>query len=161
VQFFVIPTVDGCSSPEDVLQRLDDYKRDTGTEDGDTLWLCIDRDRWDEGSLARVIQLCGQKGYGIALSNPCFELWVLLHYEDLAPGTGSTREVVEQLEVRIGVGYKKKCCRDLAITEEMVHGAVNRARGMETDDLRSLTGPRTRVYLIIDALIERDQIRFS
>ena len=45
----------------------------------------IDRDKqsWTLEEIVEVAQVCLQKGYYLAVSNPCFELWLLLHIKSL------------------------------------------------------------------------------
>ena len=62
------------SSPEYVLGQLTDE-----------LWLVIDKDRWTDKSIRIVAQRCAQDPiYHLALSNPCFELWLILHKVDVS-----------------------------------------------------------------------------
>ncbi len=160
-QFVVLPTLDDRSAPQYVMRRLDDFKAEYATEDGDTFWLCIDRDRWDEGSLSEVLQECRQKGYGIAVSNPCFELWILLHHEDLTPQTPcNARGLNERLKELLN-GYKKTCCRSFAITQEMVSSAIDRARSSGSDADFIPPAPNTHVYKIMDALAAREPISLA
>lgn len=49
IQYMVLPTVDGNSSPRAVVERLNAYKEEYATEDGDELWICIDADHWVHG----------------------------------------------------------------------------------------------------------------
>ena len=73
------------SSPEHVLKQLNDYKEQYALEADDELWLVIDKDRWTEAMLSRVATECTQDEYmHMALSNPCIELWLLLHLVDVA-----------------------------------------------------------------------------
>lgn len=71
------------SSPEHVLKQLNDYKGLYELESDDELWLVIDRDRWTDAMLSHVAKECAQDYYlHVAMSNPCFELWLLLHLVD-------------------------------------------------------------------------------
>lgn len=83
------------SSPEHVLQELDRYKEEYYVEEDDELWLVIDFDNWGDGKIARVAALCQQKNYQLAVSNPCFELWLLLHLKAL---DGYTPQELEDLQ---------------------------------------------------------------
>ena len=72
------------SSPESVHAQIADFMRQYNIEDDDELWLVIDRDRWHERMLSQVAQLCAQNPHlNFCMSNPCFELWLLLHLEDI------------------------------------------------------------------------------
>lgn len=41
---------------------------------------CQNHPRW---LLERVECVCVERGFGFYLSNPCFELWLLFHFEDI------------------------------------------------------------------------------
>ena len=72
------------SSPEYVLEQLTQYKSENPIEEDDELWLVIDKDRWTDKSIRVVAQRCAQDSiYHLALSNPCFELWLILHKVDV------------------------------------------------------------------------------
>ena len=58
------------------MERLDNFKKTVATEDHDQFWLCIDKDHWANpgqhiANLRQVLQHCKQKGYQVAISNPC------------------------------------------------------------------------------------------
>ncbi|WP_422451131.1 MULTISPECIES: RloB domain-containing protein [unclassified Endozoicomonas] len=60
----------------------------------DELCLVIDRDQqaWEEKAISEIAKACDQKQYLLALSNPAFDLWLLLHHLDvyaLAQETGT------------------------------------------------------------------------
>jgi hypothetical protein len=87
VEIEIVPKPSTDSKPQAVLNNLEDYitsKYDFDKET-DILWLVIDResvkDRKD--AIENIIPECQSKGYSIALSNPTFELWLLLHLTDI------------------------------------------------------------------------------
>ena len=41
------------------------------------MWAVFDRD--EHPSFKEAVDLCTQKGVGVARSDPCFELWLILH----------------------------------------------------------------------------------
>lgn len=67
------------SDPKACLDELSQFKKEYHLKQDDELWLVCDVDRWGDRKLAEVGQLCRQKKYLIAVSNPCFEAWLLLH----------------------------------------------------------------------------------
>ena len=89
VEIKVLPTTEGFSAPFYVLQRLDRIRREHGMFEGDELWLVIDKDRWKDAQLSQVAQLASQKRYYVADSNPCFELWLLIHHRSLESYSGN------------------------------------------------------------------------
>lgn len=81
------------SSPEHVLKQLNDYKEQYELESDDELWLVIDKDRWTDAMLSHVAKECAQDDYmHVVLSNPCFELWLLLHLVDATLLTPKERQ---------------------------------------------------------------------
>lgn len=85
VQVKVVPSASGKSSPKHVLANLDAFKAAFELEDDDELWLVIDRDRWTPQALSSVAKRCVANGYSLGLSNPCFELWLALHFPQPLP----------------------------------------------------------------------------
>lgn len=80
IQVQIIPAFDNKSSPKDVLSKLHEYALEYQFDEDDQFWLVIDKDRWDNAGLHKIINLCDDSNYRVALSNPCFELWLLLHF---------------------------------------------------------------------------------
>jgi RloB-like protein len=72
------------SSPDVVIRQLNSFVKEFRLKESDELWMIIDRDKqsWTQREIAKIARLCIQKGYGFALSNPCFEVWLLLHVAD-------------------------------------------------------------------------------
>lgn len=85
VHIEIIPTQAGKSSPRSVITRLDTFKKNYKLRKGDQLWMIIDRDQqtWELAELSEVQKLCKQKKYYLGLTNPAFELWLLLHIDDV------------------------------------------------------------------------------
>ncbi|WP_375789970.1 RloB family protein [Bradyrhizobium sp. Pha-3] len=46
----------------------------------DEVWAVFDRD--EHKYYEEALRLCEQNGIGIGRSNPCFEVWIVLHFED-------------------------------------------------------------------------------
>jgi len=68
------------SAPKHVIDLLEEYRLHYQAEN-DELWMVVDRDRQNNSKkqLEEIVEKCNTKGYNIALSNPTFELWILLH----------------------------------------------------------------------------------
>lgn len=66
----------------DVLQRLEGIEH----EEFDERWMLLDTDHYVNGphikEFRRTIKEAREKGISVALSKPCFELWLLLHHAD-------------------------------------------------------------------------------
>lgn len=74
------------SSPESVIGYVVDFQNRIRKNEPDisvhyVYWLVIDTDRWGT-NLAITVDEAYQRNYDVALSRPCFEIWLLLHYDD-------------------------------------------------------------------------------
>lgn len=49
-------------------------------DEGDIIWCVFDRDENTNAMLTKAKQTAIREGYQIAFSNPCFEVWFLLHF---------------------------------------------------------------------------------
>ncbi|MEL6632434.1 MAG: RloB family protein [Bacteroidota bacterium] len=114
----ILPSKDGKSAPKYVIEALDDFKREYRIREDDQLWIIIDRDfrSWSVKQLANAKQLCKQKGFYFGISNPCFEIWIILHFADI-----SSLSDLEKEEIRNNAkqGSRTKC--DQMILEELGH----------------------------------------
>ena len=160
------------SSPEHVLKQLNDYKRDYSLEEDDELWLVIDKDRWTEAMLSHVAAECAQNDFmHMALSNPCFELWLLLHLVDATSLTSeeqeqwmkndrSSRRTDPYLKVRLrqAMGSYNESNYDAQILIPHVEIAIERARVL--DDNPADRWPQTlgtRVCQLAESVINRNR----
>lgn len=56
------------------------YGRRTESDTDDQVWAVFDRD--DHPRYQEAVNLCQEHGVRVARSNPCFELWLILHERD-------------------------------------------------------------------------------
>ncbi len=49
-------------------------------EESDEVWAVFDRD--EHPDFDEAIKMCAAANVGVARSNPCFEVWLILHFED-------------------------------------------------------------------------------
>ena len=158
------------SSPEHVLKQLNDYKEQYALEADDDLWLVIDKDRWTEAMLSRVATECTQDEYmHMALSNPCIELWLLLHLVD---ATSLSPEEQQQWSENRRESRRSDPCLKIRLRQEMgsyhesaydaqmlithVEDAIERARALDknpADRWPQTLG--TRVYLLAESVMNR------
>ena len=159
------------SSPEHVLKQLNNYKEQYELEADDELWLVIDKDRWTEAMLSRVATECAQDDFmHMALSNPCFELWLLLHIED-APSLTPEEQMLWmenrrksknanpylKLRLRQKIGSYHESAYDALSLIAHVEDAIERARALDknpNDRWPQTLG--TRVYLLAESVMNRN-----
>ena len=70
------------SSPQHVLDRLLQFKNKQELKDDDVCWMVIDVDG-NSKTLPKIIKDAKSNGCKVALSNPCFEIWLSLHRGDI------------------------------------------------------------------------------
>lgn len=158
------------SSPEHVLKQLNDYKSQYELEADDELWLVVDRDQWEDKMLSRVATECAlEVSMHMALSNPCFELWLLLHLEDAASLTPEehtlwmenrrkSKNADPYLKVRLRqkMGTYHESSYDALTLIAHIEDAIERARALDktpTDRWPQTLG--TRVYLLAESVMNR------
>jgi len=132
---------------------MKNYLNKEGLKKTDEAWIVIDMDEWSSEQITQIYEWSKSKeNYGLAVSNPMFEFWLLLHFED---GTkiASAKECLERLkrhlpEYRKGIDIRK-------FTSEIIHNAVRRAK--QRDNPMCVDWPRaiggTTVYRLVEKLI--------
>lgn len=114
------------SSPDHVLKRIKVHLKSADLKSSDAAWIVIDKDHWTDDQLSEVHQWSIEAdNYGLALSNPNFEYWLLLHFEDGA-GLSSARDCSARLE-RYLPRYDKSLSSQ-KISKERVLDAIERAK---------------------------------
>ena len=80
------------SSPKKVLERVVKFieKDNVNIETGDKLWFVLDIDRWKYETFHYVQKECEKNGWKLALSNPCFEVWLWLHFAEISTSNSTT-----------------------------------------------------------------------
>lgn len=107
--------------PLSLVQQARDEKRANdrstrrrGSRDFDEIWCVFDVD--EHHNLSQAINEAHQSGIGVVVSNPCFELWLVLHNQDQTAH-------IDRHEVQ-------RLARDL--------GVVNHRKGLETAQIDAL-----------------------
>lgn len=140
------------SSPEKVMARMKKYLIENDLRQEDEAWLVVDKDRWTEEQLQKLyLWSQSQKNYGLAVSNPQFEIWLLYHFED-GRGVRSARSCLERLR-RYIPNYTKGTSLYM-ITMEKINAAINRAR--QRDNPPCSDWPRnigTTVYRLVEKIL--------
>lgn len=155
IKVFVIPTEDGTSVAEYVLERLLSFE----SEEDDEFWMLLDTDHCIEGthfrSFIQALQKARRQGVQLAISKPSFEIWLLLHHveESSVQDIGNAKEAESRLRKTLGAYNKVKLCAgDFPI--DKVLSACESARALD-----AVTGgsdrPATntsRVYKLWDSI---------
>ena len=155
------------SHPNHVIELLDErkeYWQEHGIE-ANELWMVVDRDKQNvsEEQLNAIIDKCEKEGYNLALSNPTFELWLLMHKSDLKgyskeellnnEKVNKTRRFIDKELSTILGGYNKKNLK-FENFETGIKDAIQRANEFPTDNNSLLKELGTSVCVLVDKLIK-------
>lgn len=149
------------SAPEYVLEALDDFSREYSLNEYDELWIVIDYDRWGEKKLSRESAKAVQKNYSMAVSRPCFEVWLLLHFID-AEGL-TERDLVDldengcksaKLMLNKFLEQKPAGVRKVDVYMPKVRHAIEEAQKLDTNpDHRWPNSVGSRVYRLMESIL--------
>jgi hypothetical protein len=158
VKIKVVPTEDGTSVAEYVLDRLLEFEH----EPDDERWMLLDTDHCTEGTHLKgfktAMQSAKRHGVKVALSRPCFELWLLLHCVDEGEVSAlpSATKVEQALRSALGQ-YDKTRLRAEHYPFRSVAEACKRARRLDATvpggEIPS--GNTTRVYQLWKSIAEK------
>ena len=116
----------------------------------DEFWLVCDVDRYQtQGNLQNAVKGCMEAGYQCAVSNPSFDFWLLLHFED-APLGEQRRQYKKAWKEYVHERREK----DMSCLLPLVDNAIERARNGDPDPLGrwpQTTG--THVYKLVERLV--------
>lgn len=120
-----IPAKTG-TSPEHVLRALKKQLDRIGLRREDEAWIVVDKDSWSDEQLGLLhAWSCEKDSYGLAVSNPMFEFWLLLHFED-GRGISSPQACMKRL--RRYLPHYKKGCLEIQKMADGVQEAIERGR---------------------------------
>jgi len=140
------------TSPRQVLERMENRLKQAALRESDEAWLVIDKDHWTDDQLTHLHSWSQNKNnYGFALSNPKFEYWIVLHFEE-GSEISNSRECSDRLR-RYLPNYDKSI-DPKKITQAMIFEAISRAREKDNppcEDWPRSTG--TTVYRLVERIL--------
>jgi len=138
------------------LSLKKDAKRSPIKTEYDVIWCVIDVEApTPHQSLDRAMDKSKANGLKIALSNPCFEYWYLLHFKKTSALMDSNEKVVKALR-RYYHAYKKNDIKFFDVIYSKVDFAITNAKLVIKEkhygkDLRNCN-PSTDVHKIVEHL---------
>lgn len=152
----IIPKKPGRSSPPDLIEQS--RKIDTAYKKGDMIWIVMDHDEWTDGQFQQIHKWENEHERNhVAVSNPKFEYWILLHDEQ-DPGSLSSNECSRKYREFMS---SKKGIKPTKLSPASVLLAADRARQKHESNFdpcriqHFVFLPRTcgsTLYLLIDEL---------
>jgi len=143
------------SDPKSVLKRMNRYIKTDGLKASDEAWLVVDKDSWAEQQLRELKTWSENKAnYGFALSNPKFEYWLLLHFED---GRVLTCRACSERLKKYLPNYDKGF--DISkISAEMIIKAIKRAKLLDSNqELTWSNKIGSTVYKLVESILANEK----
>jgi hypothetical protein len=153
IQIKVLPAKKGGTDPKNVLARLQAYEAEAEAGGSDELWLVVDRDSWVENDLKAVARaIASHPNYRLALSNPCFELWLVLYRREASGQTCS--QLAQILKMELGSYSKSEYEVESLKANGGVSEAIKRARRMDSrPEAPWPSQDGTHVYRLVEKLV--------
>jgi RloB-like protein len=145
------------SSPKHVLNRMEEHLRRRRLLVGDEAWLVIDNDQWAQEQIGALHAWTQQHANrALAVSNPMFEFWLLMHFEDGA-GASTPQDCKQRLKRYLpdydkGIGHGQ-------ISIVQVQQAIARAKLRDQPpcaDWPRMAGVST-VYRLVEKILMSDE----
>lgn len=116
----------------------------------DEVWCVFDVDSFDLTDAARTARAAGVR---LAVSNPCFELWLLLHHEDCRAHLTGYPQVAQRLRRHLPEYDKGRLSFD--DFAKGVTDAVDRSRALEPTGADFTCNPSTGMWCLAEKIMER------
>ncbi len=144
------------SSPGDVLKRMKKHINKKELIGGDEAWIVVDKDDWQDADLKTLLEWSqSQTNFGLAVSNPCFEYWLLLHFED---GNKVANEKACMTRLKKHMPHYAKGALDITKLESGVADAVRRAESRDKPRTKKWpTAVGTTVYRLVEKLTTTEE----
>ncbi|SFR21145.1 RloB-like protein [Lentzea waywayandensis] len=126
-------------SPQNLVRYA---KKIFNNEEYDAVWCVVDVDQFDVDAAKKLAR---QKSVELAVSEPCFELWLLLHFTDHRAYIADGKAACALLTRRVP-GYDKKL--DFARFDAAVETAIKRAKELPPGN------PSTDVWRLVEVLLQ-------
>jgi hypothetical protein len=153
---YVAPAGTPITIKDKVQERMAELRRErrqNSSAKADTVWAVFDRD--DHDKVADAIAGCEGAGAQVAFSNPCFEVWLILHHVDFH--AADDRHQVQRRYQGIDDSYDPKgsktpnCAALMAKVETAEQRGENQCRQREMEGMPR-GRPSTTVYHLTRAI---------
>jgi hypothetical protein len=141
------------SAPKWVLDRAMKYIEKIGLIEDDDLWFVIDKDNWSDSQIRQLATYCNDyPNWHLAISNPCFEVWLYFHMKaDIASSASTCANDFKTEIARFEVGGYNQLKFMLRFQD-----AIANAKANDSDANHYLPKwKETKVYLLGEAIVDK------
>jgi RloB-like protein len=138
------------SAPHQVVAFARDYK---SPKDFEERWCVIDVDNFErEGKkISAAVQIARECEASLAISNPCFEFWLLLHHAYRTPPAIVCRDIEAVLREYVK-DYDKARLRFSEFADG-IKDAVERARKIDPTGVEHSINPSTGMWRLVERIM--------
>lgn len=159
-----VTAIGGCGVPTSVVERAIEVKGDRiqrakksrdSFDNQFEVWAVFDRDAHPKGQVPNALALAASEGIFVAYSNPCFEVWGLMHFSRFAK-PGHHHEAQAELKKVLGsYCHEKNPVMDVAMLQKKYEDAVRNAKqglaDREKED-QKMGDPSTSVFELTERI---------
>ena len=146
----------GQSNPQRVLKRLhEEMAKRAAWSKRDQAWLVVDTDAWSTAERQEIeAAVAGDPRLHLSTSNPCFELWLLLHFRDAWEAV-TPDDLDRLLNSPECLGSYAKERYPVGLLMARIQDAIDRAEKADTSPPDKWTAPgKTQVYRVVQKIMK-------
>lgn len=147
---FKVKVISKGVSPRQLVEHAAGLQRQE-PDQFDEVWCVFDVDEFD---VAEAVAAAKRSGIEVAASNPCFELWLLLHHSDHRSHLAGYQEVVARLKK--SVPAYDKCALEFRDYVGGLAAAIARGRALDPEGRGYRVNPSTGVWRLVDKIMGED-----
>lgn len=155
----VVPPTDNASAPDAVLRSAKTAREGFGaSQPDDRVWCVVDVDHHADpphiATFTNTLKEAREADIDVAVSNPCFEIWYLLHFQEIGsaplPHYAAVQALVGPLvpEPRLPGGIPHAC-----IDRTRIDQAITRAATTESPDHPWPPQPGTSLHRLVASIL--------
>ena len=143
-------------------KKKSEIKTSTTRDDYDEIFCVVDVD--EHITLGDAIQKARDNGLKLIISNPCFEYWYILHFEEAGSFYTNRPQLYKKLESLLGHRYEKSGCDFFETIYPRTKTAIGNAKAIlsgqwhNEEDL-SKCDPSTDVHRVVECIIDLHELQ--
>ena len=137
-------------APEQLVRTATEFVR-RSPRDYDEVWCVFDVDQFD---IQGAVREARSHGVNLAISNPCFELWLLLHFEPCRSHLSGYEAVVVKLKKHVPDYDKAVSFRHF---DGRVTTALENAKSLDASGTDHTKNPSTSVWRLVETIVGTDE----
>lgn len=151
IRIVFAPRLEGPTDPSHMIGQFKKAKKKYDISGKDTVWFVCDKDKWKTKHLSQLnADVKKIRNARLLMSNPCFEVWLLMHFVSPERDGQSCTQLKTDLGKLKPNNFKPESYLDHVGT------AISLARASDTSANEIYPDPmQTRVYLLAEKLVEK------